>query len=363
MALGLLCAVDPAVSLFASVLLTENASICLFALSALLALEADRRPVVTSVALGGTLALLILVRPAFQVVVPFLIIGVAMHRSIRWPRRLGAAGATVGALLLCLTPWLAFNRERGLTGVAQGAAPAFWVSLVQQDLLVHDFPLPPDVERRASVLNDKHQATPEMWAFVGSPADSMEQARRMPKICKAWAIESMRRNLPAYLRRMGDSFLWQMHVFRKNGQIGESQMKWFTWLVARDLSEVGHNPINIHVDQLEPLAAPLEMSGEAGSGRALIRWWNENWPQGIPHLPLLALALAGGVICLNRGDYVTVLVLLASGALIGVHVVMLFHQSRYSMPSVVLWYGLAPIVPMSLWRLVAGSKPESNARP
>lgn len=352
---GLLCALDPVIGLFASIMLTESPSIFLFVLCAALALHADRRPLLTAIALGASLAILILVRPAFQATVPFLLLGAALHRPFRW-RRAGAVACTGAAsLMLCLWPWLSFNRERGLTGVAQGLGPALWVSMVQQDLLIHDYPLPPDVERRFEGLKEFSGATPEMWAFVGMPADSPEQTARMPDLCKQWAIESVRRDPMAYLSRLPYSLAWQLNYFPQDGFIKNSQIKWLNWLATRDVDEVGANPINISVDANANLAKPLEMSGRGGPARRILRWWNLNCPEGFPQIPLAYLAFCAGLIALVKREYPLALVLLASASLVGVHVAMLFHQGRYSLPAVALWYAVVPVMPLWIWRLIAGT--------
>ena len=66
---------------------------------------------------------------------------------------------------------------------------------------------------------------------------------------------------------------------------------------------------------------------------------------------LCLLAMAGGVIALWKRNWLMVGVLLASGAIVGVHAAMVFFQSRYSLPAWMAWYplGAYPISVMVAW--------------
>lgn len=349
---GLLCALDPTLALFGSVMQTECLSVFLFVLCAALSLCSDKRPFLGAAALGCVLAFAILLRPTFQVVVPFFILAAAAGAGLSWFKRFGVVACAVASLSLCVAPWLAFNRDRGIGGFAEGGGSAFWISMVQQDLADRDYPLPPDVARRYERVRPFHGASDEMWAFVARPADSLEQQVRMKRITKDWAVHSVRKDPLAYLARMPYSFLWQMNYYPESGFIQDSQITWFSYMVSCDTDDFKATIANFHFDGKQPRIEPLAMSGRDGLARDLFRWWGINHPRGFPQIPLMLLALAAGAHALYTRNFALAFALLASAALVGAHVMMLFHQGRYSLPAVAFWYAVFPVVPIAAgWKL------------
>jgi hypothetical protein len=97
----------------------------------------------------------------------------------------------------------------------------------------------------------------------------------------------------------------------------------------------------------QPDAEKLGMPGHGGWVRSLNKWWadNQELVEGIPEIPLCVLSLIAGVIAIRRGDWPLAMCLLASAAIVGVHVLMVFHQTRYSLPAIALWHatGMIPL--------------------
>jgi len=357
---GLLVAIDPTLLLFGSVMQTESVSMFLFVLIVSLALADTRRLLVTAAALGCVLAFANLVRPAFIVVAPFTVLALASRPALRIPHRVGIVAVAILAFSLTVLPWLAFNRERGIKGFSAGAASTLWVSLVQQDLLDRTYPLPPDVARRYAPVARHRGASAEMWTFLATPADTIEQQYRMPKLTTKWAIDSIQSDPVAYLARLPYSFLWQMNYFPIDGFILDSQITWFSYMVSCDIADFGRSGSNLHFDSnvrgVDVRA--MSMSARGGWMRTFYRWWGLNHPRGFPQLPLCGLAIGAGILAIYRRDWPFVLVLLASAALVGVHVLMLFHQGRYSLPAVTVWYATAVVVPAAMLRAARGSEAE-----
>ena len=361
---GLLVALDPTLLLFGSVMQTESIGVFLFTLIVAIALTDTRRLFTAACALGALLAFSTLVRPTFIVVAPFAVLALASRAGLRPSTRIGAVVIATVAFALTAYPWLAFNRERGINGFSAGASSTLWVSLVQQDLLSRDYPLPPDVARRYAPVAKQRGASADMWRFIAAPSDTAEQRERMPQLTKRWAIASIQKDPVAYLQRLPYSFLWQMNYFPLDGFILDSQITWFSYMVSCDVVDFGRTGSNLHFDgnARNVDVRALSMSARGGWMRKFYRWWGINHPRGFPQLPLCALAIGAGVLGIYRRDWPLVLVLLASAALVGVHVFMLFHQGRYSLPAMTIWYATAVIVPAAMLRAARGSEEELKAR-
>lgn len=367
---GLLAALDPTLLLFGSVMQTESLSVFLFVLIISLALAQTKHLLLTSVALGCVLAFAVLLRPGFIVVVPFAALALAARPLMRVPMRFAILAVSATAFVLTVTPWFVYNRERGVKGFSSGGATALWVSLVQQDLLDRSYPLPPDVARRYAPVAKHRGASPEMWRFISVPADTKDLRQRMPNLTKKWAIHSIQKDPTAYLERLPYSFLWQMNYFPESGFIRESQITWFSYMVSCDIDDFGQAISNLHFDgnSRNVDVRPMSMSARGGWMRKFFRWWGLNHPRGFPQLPLCVLALGAFGIGIYRRDWPLVLSLLASAALVGIHVMMLFHQGRYSLPPMTVWYATAVVVPSAAvnylrgWRAIPRKPPEEFLR-
>ncbi|MFZ4573385.1 MAG: glycosyltransferase family 39 protein [Phycisphaerales bacterium] len=360
---GILCALDPTLALFGSVMQTECLSIFLLVLAAALALCSEKRPLLGAVALGGVLAIAIMIRPTFQVVAPFFLLAAAAAHGLSRPARGAVLGLGTLALGAGLAGWIDFNRSRGIPGMAEGSGAALWISLVQQDLVDRDYPIPPDLERRYAAVRIHRGASAAMWRFVASAADSPEQQARLYLITKRWALHSIAKDPWAYLKRLPYSFMWQMNAFPGDGFIQDSQITWFSYMVSCDVEDFEATIANFHFDGPVGELHPLAMSGRGGAVRDFYQWWGINHPRGFPQLALAVLALGAGFTALATRNFSLAFVLIASAALVGVHVLMVFHQGRYSLPAMTLWYAVWPVAPLAAVRVLSAlSGPEPIAR-
>ena len=282
---------------------TECVSVFFFVLIVALALAETRRHFVTAFTLGAVLAFAVLVRPGFVVVAPFVVLALALRPGLRLPSRSAIIALALAGFVATAFPWFSFNRARGVEGFSSGGGSALWVSLVQQDLLERDYPLPPDVARRYAPVAAKVGASNEMWTFVSTPADTNDLRNRMPKITRDWAIYSIQKNPLGYVKRLPYSFLWQMNYFPADGFIKETQITWFSYMVSCDNTDFGGRAgSNLRYSGIEKNVdlTPLSMSAEGGWMRKFFRWWGLNHPRGIPQLPLCALAVLAGALAIYR---------------------------------------------------------------
>jgi 4-amino-4-deoxy-L-arabinose transferase-like glycosyltransferase len=344
---GLLVALDPQVFAVSSLLETEWAVILLFALAVLLVVRVQSRPVLYSVLAGAAIGFACLVRPTFQVTLPFLLLAVICQPRINWRRRTVLGMSFALAVGVFCAPWFMYNARRDVAGLSNGFGPALWTSLCQQDLLDRNYPLPPDEAERYAPVALKHGASDEMWEFMRPLRDDPEYINFRTQLTKRWALESIKANFPAYAARLPWSLAWQMNLYPDGGAIDRSQLRWYFWMLSTDIDDHQRVNTNFFFDGSVVDAYPLSQSGLDGPMRAFIGWWGIHYPGGIPQIPLCALALATGVLALWKKDWILAWTLLGSAAFVGVHVFMVFHQSRYSLPATVMWYGVA-LVPFAM---------------
>jgi hypothetical protein len=309
-------------------------------------LHTDRRPVLCAALLGVVMALACMIRPTFQVTVPFFAAGAVLARGLTMNRRGAAAAALVVAFAITAGPWLAFNARRDVRGFAEGFGLSLWISLVQQDLLDREYPLPQRVTELYAPVAAKVGGSNEMWAFVHHPEINASNSKESAALLKAWAVDSLLSHPGRWIRRAVWSVGWQLNFFPKGGFIEYQQVRSMVGRVGAEAP--GGKPVNLGVGTVTDDVRRFEMHGSGGPLRAVFRWVGVKWPEGFPQIPLCATAILAGAVAIWKRHWALLGVVLASGALVGIHVVMLFHQGRYSLPSWTLWYALS-VVPF--WAL------------
>jgi len=342
---GLFVALDPMLGVFASILQTEGPSVFVFVLAFHLATAEHRRAAWSGAALGLVLGYAILLRPGYQVVLPFLALAPALRPGLSVLARARVLAAVAAGCAVMIGPWLVFNARRGINGIADGGSVALWVSLVQQDLLDRSVAaeLPEDMRRRYEPVAREIGASNAMWAFVGAPRDDPHGNAEARAIMKNWARRSVLEHPERYLARLPYALLWQMNYFPRSGPpFVTTQFGWMCWMVSCDADDMPGRLVNFHFDGIEEDLRPLSMPGKNGWMRRLTLWWSNAHPPGFPQLPLCVIAVAAGVLALRQKRWNIAVALLGSAALVGVHTVMVFHQGRYSYPAVIAWWGIAP---------------------
>lgn len=347
MVVGLLLAFDGHLLGFSSIMLSEVTASFFFVLAITAALFADRRLWLCVFGVGASMAAAALVRPVMQVALPFLVLAIALLPRLSMRRRLGAVAAVAVAFGAVAGPWLAYNARRGIYGFGEGFGWALWISLVQQDLYVRDYSVPPEVEPAARKLTEAKESGAVVWEFLADP----NVAKQPKSFLRDWALASIIHDREKYAKRVGYALLWQLNYYPASGPFRWEQTRAFLKWVALGTAGENGKPTNFLTTVWPDESLPLAMPGRNGWVRGAFRWWVEHHPGGVPQIPLVLLAVAGGVIALRTRDGQMAFVLLATGAIVGVHAVMVFHQSRYSIPSWLAWYPLAayPIAAAATW--------------
>jgi len=344
---GLFAALDPTLLGFECTSQTETTTIFLVVLSAFLVLRARPNHLGIAMALGLAMGFSALVRPTNQVLAPFFALGLVLQPRLRLPRRATLLTMVVVGFSAVTVPWIVYNVQRGIPGLARGFGGALWVSMVQQDLLDREYLLSPEVRVLYEPVAAERGASDAMWAFIASPTLGKEvQKPENRDLLKKWAIASIKKDPGAYLSRVPYSLVWQLNYFPEGGWITQNQIRWFMWMVSCDAADMKRATINLRFTGEKAVQLQdLSMSGRGGALREFMGWWALHLPEGVPQIPVFILAVSAGVLALRRRDWPLVGVLLATGALMMVHVVMVFHQSRYTLPSSTVWLGTAVIVP------------------
>jgi 4-amino-4-deoxy-L-arabinose transferase-like glycosyltransferase len=356
MAAGVLYSVNPITLGLASVMLTESVSIFFFIFPIWCILCWRSRPKLAAFVALAFFGYALLVRPATQVAFPFVLAATLVGPGIDWKSRLKTLGVGLAGFTMACAPWLAYNANRGHKGFARGGDAALWISLVQQDLLDKDYPLPDFMERQWAPVKPKVGASAEMWAFLLKPTEDPKQLPQVRKVMKDWARHSLKQNFKGYLRRLPYSLAWQMNYFPDHTLINTTQYTWFCWMLALDNTQLPPHPGMHHGLPNHPTIAKMGMVGHGGWVRPLMQWWGLHQKQlgGIPEIPLCLLSIGAGVIAIRRRDWRLVLCLLASASIVGIHIVMIFHQSRYSLPPVALWHATGMITVAAMFPSLRG---------
>ncbi|GJQ28468.1 MAG: hypothetical protein HBSAPP03_03520 [Phycisphaerae bacterium] len=356
--IGILVAFDPFLLGFSHLMLSEVAAAFFVMLAVAAAVYADRSAFWAVMIASIGLAAACLVRPAMQVVVPFVVLGMVGMSGLSFKQRLRVAALVLLGFLGVSGTWLVHNANRGVKGFGEGFGWALWVSLVQQDLYDRDYVVPEPVREATAKLTAAKDGGNYVWTYLAEPS----VAAQPRAFFREWAVASIRKQPAAYAQRVGWAFLWQLNCFPKGSPQSWEQTRIFFKRITMDNSSGGGGPprpSNFMTTSAPAQVLPLGMSGKDGLVRSAWAWWCDHHPTGLPQVPLCLLAIAGGIAAILKRHWLMVGLYLGTGAVVAVHAAMVFFQSRYSLPAWLAWYPLAAY-PLSLLGAWWHARPNRN---
>lgn len=348
---GLLAAIDPRLLAFESYALTETLSSFLFVL-VIAALVGRSRSVWVGAMIGVALACLCLVRPAFQITVPFVLASFLCRLPWR-PASLVPAVVLVVALGAPLAPWLLHNASRGLPGLSGAGETYFWIGANQAGLLDPEHALPMELREPYDRLVRPAPSNDHAMHLFLVESDGWRDPR-VRRTLWDWTWASARADPARYAGALWHAALWQLDVFPKSGAVTHNETEWLVRRLGRDRGTLrgngeragapaGENEPNFQFNDPTRDLAAFAMRGRPGPIAGLFgdsRSWHLS---GAVTVLLFLSAVGAGVGSLWRRDWGTALAIAATGAYYAVHVVALLYNSRYSMPAWAAWY-LMPAV-------------------
>lgn len=345
--LGSIAALSPSLMVWECYALTETLTAFFVVLAFAIALCARPR-LAWGVALGVVLGLACLVRPTMQLLIPLFALGWAWRLRGSVGQRTVAALAVAGGVLASTGPWLAYNTQRGVTGMARGGGVAFWWGLGLHGALDPSFTLPPNM-RAAAVRLPKGPATaPQLAQFLtdtGTPGNAELEA-----VLSAWARSSVQKRPLAYAKGAVRTLSGQLDMGAGN------DTAWALERAARDGRELGQAAGNFQVSEYSPELEPFRMEGGRGLSARAAESLAHSQIGGLPRIPLLLGAIVGGVSMALRRRWGEALVVLGTGGLFMLHVALLLPHGRYGLPACVCWILLIPEAALAITYLARNAR-------
>jgi 4-amino-4-deoxy-L-arabinose transferase-like glycosyltransferase len=293
-----------------------------------------RTPLWAGPSIGLLLGAAILLRPAFQLFIPFTAAAwLVRTRHEGWQRvilHLVGLGLGLGSIL---SPWIAINKQRyDRFTVAPGSGAFLWYGVQHAGLLKLDQCPDDQVIREAY---KPYETTPlsdgEFRAYCRA-TDGM--GRREP-LLRQWAVRSILQDLPAYLRWLAKGLKWQMNLYPPD-MLDETA--WFFRHAAQDDSAVCYT-----IDA--PQAKPLVSGNRVGFLGHVLRRWADRPVPWFPTLPLFAIALLTIAWSIKARRWDLALMFGATVIYVLFHAALLSIPSRYTLPMATAWYAAVAIVP------------------
>ncbi len=337
---GVLAAADPWLLAIEHYALSEPLALALVAAAATLALATTRLKPLMGVILGAALAGAALTRPACQALIPFLVLAWALRCGAGNWKRIGVhlALAVLG-VGLTLGPWVLYNRQRDVSGVASGFGVMQWRSLLHFGLLDLEFPAD---ERLRAAIGEFEGKQPSWEATRAFAYEHLKRDNEYGVSLSAWNRASIGAKPGEFLRYCGYACCWLLNYTPADGP-NPGKASWINWALGR-LAEDGDNKQYVGDPQRLGLNS-FAMSGTGGAARAYVAWWERNLIGGLPQIPLFALTVLAIPLALLRRDWCTALVFTGALAFVAAHVAILFPVSRYLMPVWPLWFLAAAVAP------------------
>jgi hypothetical protein len=246
-------------------------------------------------------------------------------------------------------PWLAYNQQRGVTGLARGGTIALWYGLSRCGLLA---PPPEYVDEgvRAAFQNrlraGESNSEAATWAFyneVGAVTD--------PGVYDAltrWSRDSISARPGAYAVASLYGVLWQIGVFPPRYGF-ESNQEWFMVRFAQDGRTWGQDAANFTMGPGVGRLREFAMAPGSGLLHRVYRGYAGLRPEGWPQVILFMFAISGLVVGAFRRDWRLSLVCLGTLVFVASHAMLLLAQPRYGLPAWSTWYIVAAAV-VGSWR-------------
>lgn len=378
---GVLVAVDPWILGMESYALTEAISAFVMTLSFAIA-STPRRwrgqwwvTGVWGLLLGLTMGYACLVRPTFQVIVPFMAMGWlwnvlweeraetgSSERAVRrgWIKMMGRGVAPVVCVVVGFViptvPWLQYNHKRGVEGFARGGDTLFVAGIARAGLLDENY----------AELSEKHREAyqelkPAPWdegrifAFLAK-ADGWHDGESKKALMR-WAKHSIRSDFGKYAGAMGYALLWQLNRFPPDAPIKYNETAGYIGRLGADGTKPPYPFPQPNFQFNDPTydMTPYAMRAPMGPLAKFDAWMErtyvtKRWTQGLPQIVLFITAVWTGLVCLRRRrTWGLALVIAGTGAFFAVHVVMVLPFSRYGLPAWAVWYVMLGVaVPMTV---------------
>lgn len=337
LAAGMLYAIEPWSLVLVNYALTETVAVFFVVLGAALVLGVHRATVPAALAIGASLAVACLTRPAVQSMLPFFALAWLLGLPVAPRRRLVLGGALAASVIACCAPWLAYNASRGVRGFAGISGTTLWYGAAIAGLVDPD--AAPDEPTREAALRDLRpgagDADVHRVIFAFDAYRSLEQSERFG----AWARESIARRPLGYAVAVWDALLWQLNA----GVPGRPPMYDELPFFAERLTWDTHDPPRAVAPNFQnpgPLPKPwaFSVAWHGGVLQTYLAAVARAPLHGIPQVPLFLCALAACALAAWRRAWPLALVLLGTIAFLAAHAMLLLPVARHAIPVTTVWY-------------------------
>lgn len=348
---GVLAAIDPWMFALESFALSEALAATLACLSAALVLNARPGHLLPVIGLAVLVGAMLLVRPAFQVFVPFCMAAwlckpaakdsVARRLSVR----LGFVALFAAILLTMLAPWLRVHHaQHGDWRLAGGAGAHLWAGLARTNSLMQDYPLEPEIAEAFAPYRGRALSESDFWTFF----KRIDGLGRREALLRHWALASVRDNPGRYVREAIRATLCQLN--RGNDELG-----WILSRVCAPGTGVNFEGPPIHVQ-------PFIRTAVDGPISRFMSAWAKAQNPGIPQFPLAIAASALIVVAAVRRQWRVALLLIATLVFVLFHAALLMPNGRYAMPMWMIWYAALAGLPGFVMAQRRGSSAGAGSR-
>ena len=338
LAAGLLFALEPWSLVWSTYALTETPAAFLAAAAAAAALLLRRGRTAEAVLLGVLLSAGCLMRPALQVLVPFLAAAWLLRVDAPLRRRRVLAATLAAAFFAASSPWLVYAGRRGVHGFARGSNWVLWYGTAFHGLLDPGYAAEPKALAAWKAAVGDGPATNDQLSrvveSVGAYDDSAEDSA-----LGAWARASLLRRPIGYAKAGLYTLLWQLNA----GVAGKPAMYDEMRLLARRPFLAVEYPVAPNFQGAGRFQnwEKFSMGWSGGVLAPYVLWWAESAPRGLPQIPLFLAALAAALWALARRDWGLAAFFAAPLALVAASCVLLMPVTRYGLPAWTLWYPAA----------------------
>ena len=331
---GLLTALDHWLLGFESAALTEAPATCLLIFVAALALGPRRPRVLPAFGLGAAIGVLLLVRPTFQIMIPFTLAAWLVGTWAGWRRSLVGGVAVVVGLAVTLGPWVHYRMRLYDEGpcLASGSGGVFWMGISRQNLLsLERMPDDPEIRADYAPFVGKQMTDLDLQTFYLKHAEDRKKAG----VLRDWAMDSVVEHPGPYLQACLKTAGILLNYNREcsPGNL-PSELDWFVQWAATGGPEGDGITIAGPPDSVRRFSVTHRPSA---FGR-LLRWWSVHQIGGIPQIPVFAMTVLWILLSLFRRQWHIVIFLGGTIAFLLVHSALLAMYGRYMMPLCVLWY-------------------------